>query len=174
MQGVFITKTVAGLGELEEIVKSHKNGVFLQQDKAYVRVMTQAQQKKYLQEERMRRSLMSTGFPLEWPQPETIIVLEELKSPGQAGAEAGSREWLMDWFRCRIRPASKKELTQQITQDPSEVYLEATSVFGDEYEGQLTLAPLKSFSVVGPDPAKKRSWYAELWWSEKNSAWTVR
>lgn len=173
MQGVFITKTVTGFDELERIVKSHKGGVFLEQDKGYVKLMTQAQKKKYLQTEQIRRGLMSSGFPLEFSKPEPIVVFEDLKSRIHDAAPAGSKDWLVDWFTCAIRPKSKKELAKHVAEDPGNVYLEATSVFGNEYQGPLTSAPHQSFSVVGPDPAKKRSWFGRIFWSEKKNAWVV-
>jgi hypothetical protein len=182
MQGVFIVQSITGFDELEKTVKNHKGGVFLQQEKgegllqqkSFTKLMTQAQKKKYLQEERVRKIVMSAGFPLGFSQPEPILALEDLKSRVNDGTPAGSREWLIDWFTCAIRPKSKKELMRHVAENPDEVYLEATSDFGNEYQGQLTSAPHQSFSIVGPDPEKKRSWYAQIFWSEKKSAWVVQ
>jgi hypothetical protein len=182
MQGVFIIRTLTGWDELEKIVRSHEALVFLEQEKgeagpygrgtAFIRIMTEAQKRKYLDRERIRKRLMSTGFPLEWPQPEQILVLETFKS-SQDRMATGSRDWMVDHFTCAIRPKTKKELATEVRNHPAHVYLEATSMFGNEYGGPLTQAPRQSFSVVGPDPAKKRSWYGQIFWSEPKG-WVVQ
>ncbi len=40
--------------------------------------------------------------------------------------------------------------------------LEATSFFGNEYDGPVKEAPDGRYFVVGPDPYTKRSWYATI------------
>lgn len=63
------------------------------------------------------------------------------------------------------RPKTKKALREAVAADPSEVRLEATSMFGNEYDGSLSDAPTgQTFYVVGPDPYTKRSWYAQVSW----------
>lgn len=57
------------------------------------------------------------------------------------------------------RPKTKKELR---TADPSDITLEATSIFGNEYDGPLTEAPPGQYYIVGPDPHTKRNWYATI------------
>lgn len=52
------------------------------------------------------------------------------------------------------------------------VRLEATSLFGNEYDGSLYKAPAGRYFVVGPDPFTKRSWYASI--EVKNGAITVK
>ena len=42
------------------------------------------------------------------------------------------------------------------------VWLEATSVFGNEYDGELGSAPAGEYYVVGPDPYTARNWYATI------------
>lgn len=60
------------------------------------------------------------------------------------------------------RAKTKKALKEAVAQDPSSVRLEATSVFGNEYDGPLDEAPDGQYYVVGPDPYNKRNWYATL------------
>ena len=43
-----------------------------------------------------------------------------------------------------------------------EVSLEATSMFGNEYDGDLYSAPDGTDYVGGPDPYKNRKWYATI------------
>jgi len=52
------------------------------------------------------------------------------------------------------------------------VRLEATSLFGNEYGGDLYQAPAGKYFVVGPDPYKKRNWYASI--EIKNGAIIVK
>jgi hypothetical protein len=62
-----------------------------------------------------------------------------------------------------FRPKTKKALREAIESDPSSVSLEATSIFGNEYGGSILHMPEgKTVYIVGPDPARKRSWYANL------------
>jgi hypothetical protein len=61
------------------------------------------------------------------------------------------------------RPRTKKELSGFIgAGNTRDVSLEATSLFGNEYDGPLCNAPDGSYHVVGPDPYTKRSWYATI------------
>jgi len=52
------------------------------------------------------------------------------------------------------------------------VRLEATSLFGNEYDGDLYQAPPGKYFVVGPDPYKKRNWYVTI--EIKNGSITVK
>jgi hypothetical protein len=62
-----------------------------------------------------------------------------------------------------VRPATKKALREALAADPDGVYLEATSLFGDEYDGPATGLPVgRTAYLVGPDPYRKRVWYAAL------------
>jgi hypothetical protein len=61
-----------------------------------------------------------------------------------------------------IRPKTKKALKEAIDSDPDSVYLQATSVFGNEYDGGVTDAPNGTYYVVGPDPYNSRKWYAQV------------
>jgi hypothetical protein len=60
------------------------------------------------------------------------------------------------------RPKFKKTLREDIATMPEQVRLEATSFFGNEYDGPLTEAPAGTYTVVGPDPHRKRDWYATI------------
>ena len=62
-----------------------------------------------------------------------------------------------------FRPKTKKALREAIASNPSDVSLEATSIFGNEYGGNILHMPEgKAVYIVGPDPYRKRSWYANL------------
>ena len=60
------------------------------------------------------------------------------------------------------RPKTKKELKDAIAANVLEVSLEATSMFGNEYDGCLNEAPSGNYYVVGPDPYRSRKWYAHI------------
>jgi hypothetical protein len=60
------------------------------------------------------------------------------------------------------RAKTKKALKEACKTDAHTVELEATSVFGNEYEGVLAEAPDGTYTVVGPDPYTARNWYANI------------
>lgn len=60
------------------------------------------------------------------------------------------------------RPKSKKAVKEAIAADPSRVRLEATSVFGNEYDGPVSEAPDGTYTFVGPDPYTKRNFYGNI------------
>jgi len=61
------------------------------------------------------------------------------------------------------RPKSKKEVVAAVKANPSKVSLEATSLFGNEYDGPITEMPVdKMVYVVGPDPYTARNFYLNL------------
>jgi hypothetical protein len=61
------------------------------------------------------------------------------------------------------RPKSKKEVIEAVKTNPESVSLEATSFFGNEYDGPITEMPEnKMVFVVGPDPATKRNFYLNV------------
>lgn len=60
--------------------------------------------------------------------------------------------------RCK----TKKALREAIEADPSSVTLQATSVFGNEYDGPLSRASDGTYYIVGPDPYRERKWYATI------------
>lgn len=60
------------------------------------------------------------------------------------------------------RPLTKRALREALAGDASAVRLVTTSAFGG-FAGRATeLPPDLSFVVVGPDPYRKRSWYASV------------
>lgn len=60
------------------------------------------------------------------------------------------------------RPKSKKEVKEAIASDPASVSVEATSMFGNDYEGPVTEAPVGRIDFVGPDPYRSRKFYGNL------------
>jgi hypothetical protein len=59
------------------------------------------------------------------------------------------------------RPKSKKAIKEALLAG-DEVSLEATSVFGNEYDGLVTDAPDGNYTIVGPDPHNKRNFYGTM------------
>jgi hypothetical protein len=72
-----------------------------------------------------------------------------------------------------VRPRTKKALKEAVVQSPDEVFVEETSLFGDQFEGWLNEAPEGRYYVVGPDPERKRAWFATIAWSSKKHGWVV-
>lgn len=62
------------------------------------------------------------------------------------------------WNESGERFASKRALKDAI----GTASLEATSIFGNEYDGPVFSAPAGDYFVVGPDPYKSRKWYARI------------
>jgi hypothetical protein len=61
------------------------------------------------------------------------------------------------------RPKTKKEVIEAIKTKPESVSLEATSFFGNEYDGPITQMPEnKMVFVVGPDPERSRKFYMNI------------
>jgi hypothetical protein len=60
------------------------------------------------------------------------------------------------------RPKYKKDLKTAVDENPASVSIEATSWFGNEYDGLLINAPLGDYYIVGPNPHNKRNWYATI------------
>lgn len=64
-----------------------------------------------------------------------------------------------------VRPTSKKQVKEMVATDPSKVEIEATSMFGNEYEGTLSKDVLEKYGkilFVGPDPHVKRNFYGSI------------
>ena len=71
------------------------------------------------------------------------------------------------------RPKSKKAVIEAIKANPSDVVLEATSFFGNEYDGPITQMPEdKMVFVVGPDPYKARNFYLNI--TRRGDKFTVK
>lgn len=61
------------------------------------------------------------------------------------------------------RPASKKALREALRTNPASVRIEATSYFGNEYDGPASEMPENvNVYIVGPDPHTKRNWYGTI------------
>lgn len=61
------------------------------------------------------------------------------------------------------RPKSKKEIKEAVKAGQwDRVSVEATSFFGNEYDGPLVTAPLGDIYFVGPDPHTKRNFYGRI------------
>lgn len=61
------------------------------------------------------------------------------------------------------RPASKKAVREAALDDPERVYIEATSLFGNEYNGPLAdWQGGSTIYFVGPDPYNKRNFYGQI------------
>ncbi len=69
---------------------------------------------------------------------------------------------MQDIFVDYRRAKSKKEVKMIALEDPSRVSLEATSVFGNEYDGPIMDAPDGTYTFVGPDPYTKRVFYGTI------------
>jgi hypothetical protein len=64
-------------------------------------------------------------------------------------------------FLNHARPKSKKQVREAIAAgDP--VYLEPTSLFGNEYGGLVEDAPAGTYYFVGPDPYTARRFYGQV------------
>lgn len=59
------------------------------------------------------------------------------------------------------RPKSKKAVKEAIAAG-GRVSLEATSMFGNEYEGPVSEAPAGRYDFVGPDPYNSRKFYGSV------------
>lgn len=60
------------------------------------------------------------------------------------------------------RPIPTKKALREAIKEGKGLYLEATSIFGNEYDGPLSEAPAGSYWVVGPDPRRDRRWFAQI------------
>lgn len=59
------------------------------------------------------------------------------------------------------RPASKKAVKEAVAAG-AVVSLEATSFFGNEYDGPIGEAPDGTYTFVGPDPERNRKYYGTI------------
>lgn len=61
------------------------------------------------------------------------------------------------------RPKSKKAVKEAVLNAPETVRIEATSLFGNEYDGPADLLPgPATVYFVGPDPSTSRKFYGQL------------
>lgn len=59
------------------------------------------------------------------------------------------------------RPKSKKAIKEAVAAGEL-VTLEATSVFGNEFAGDVNAAPEGTYYFVGPDPYRARNFYGNV------------
>ncbi len=72
-------------------------------------------------------------------------------------------------------PEARKADKVVMPKDPYSVVIEATSVFGNEFDGSLANAPKPiKYSIVGPDPHTSRKWYATLSYDKDKHEWVVK
>jgi hypothetical protein len=69
------------------------------------------------------------------------------------------------------RPKSKKAVKEAVAAG-LDVVLEATSFFGNEYDGPLTAAPEGTYFIVGPNPHHTRNFFGQI--IVKNGKVTVK
>lgn len=61
------------------------------------------------------------------------------------------------------RPKSKKAVREAIAANPSTVYVEAVSFFGNDWSGPVSdLAVGQGITFVGPDPARARNFFGRI------------
>jgi hypothetical protein len=62
------------------------------------------------------------------------------------------------------RPKTKKALREAMRDDPHNVIFEQTSLFTNEFPRSFTGndLPAATLVVAGPDPERKRSWFANV------------
>lgn len=60
------------------------------------------------------------------------------------------------------RPASKKAFKEAVAADPTACFLQATSWFGNEYDGPVSGAPNGTYYFVGPDPERNRKYFGQV------------
>lgn len=70
------------------------------------------------------------------------------------------------------RPRSKKQVRETAAADPRRVWLEATSIFGNEYDGPLDEAPDGTYVFTGPEPGVSHKFYGNV--VVKNDRITVK
>lgn len=71
------------------------------------------------------------------------------------------------------RPKSKKEIKEAVEQNKV-VVVEATSIFGNEYDGLLSKMPKDNdVTFCGPNPHSDRRFYGTIKWDSKKSCWKV-
>lgn len=60
------------------------------------------------------------------------------------------------------RPASKKAVKEAVHNNPADVDIEGTSMFGNPYSGPVSDAPHGEYHFVGPDPFTNRKFYGTI------------
>ena len=163
-QSVFIRKVVDA-EELEETVRKHPGLLHLprRRDLAgyeFQPILTEEQRRKREEHDAQMAQLFGDSEPTEQSH--------SLESVIAAMRERGAVRQAVF-----LRPATKKALREAVRTSASHVFLEETSVFANEFEGWLTDAPLRAYTVVGPEPARRRAWFAAIRWSKRKDGWVV-
>lgn len=174
MQGVYIERGVESFGALEMLVNQYPPAlVFIKSTSGdtpytrYIRLMTTKQAGEFIATRLLPENVDSFL--------KGVAILELLNPPETKGESRSRAEGsTLNLFTIYLRPQLKKELKEQVANNPDSVYLEAASLYGNEYSGRLSFAPLLSYSVVGPDPYLSRAWRAEITWSDRYEKWIVR
>lgn len=68
----------------------------------------------------------------------------------------------VDGFRPKSKKAVKEAVKRAVLYGGASVRLEATSLFGDEYDGDVFAAPAGIYTFVGPDPYTRRNFYGNI------------
>ena len=77
-----------------------------------------------------------------------------------------------------LEAAASEDPSLVVPQDPYGLAIEATSLFGNEFDGSLREAMRKSehgpFYIVGPDPHTNRKWYLTINYNTTSHQWEVK
>lgn len=77
-----------------------------------------------------------------------------------------------------LETAAQEDSSLVAPEDPYGLVIEATSIFGNEFDGSLAEAMRTAnhgpFSIVGPDPHTSRKWYLTLRYIRTSHEWTVK
>ena len=174
MQGVYLKKVVSS-HQVEKLLNDYKGFVYFldSQSRRYIRFMTKEQKLKLLQQTILRERMFGSLIVPQIEGVDTsersllkhkVITLEEVQEQFSLGSS----------IALFVRPGSKKELKLSVEKEPENVILEATSAFDNEFSGSLLEIPLGEYSVVGPEPSEKRTWFASVFWVDRKKRWTVK
>lgn len=162
-QAVFI-RTIVDRESLEDLIEANPGLVHVRTSElsgeTFRAVLTSEQQES--RQERDRQIALFFGDDI---QDEPTFFAEDLDADMQHPGHAYRPVFL--------RPRTKRALREAVRTAPGDVFLEETSVFGNEFEGWLTDAPEGSYTVVGPEPRRLRSWFATIRWSRRKRRWMV-
>lgn len=163
-QGVF-TRAVLDAEELEELVARREGSVHLREKEhsgihRFRPILTEEQMASREERDALIDALLGGSTPDESPL-ELGRVVAAMDRPGRPPIVAFVRPW------------TKKALREAVSESPADVFLEETSVAGNEFEGWLSDAPERSYHVVGPEPGRLRRWGAAIRWSAATERWIV-
>ena len=99
-------------------------------------------------------------------RPGIVVAWHRVRNRQQRHQLAGSRkeDIVQGIYLEGSRPASKAAIKRFVAGggDLADINIEATSVFGNEFDGPLSEAPLGTINFVGPDPYTKRNYYGTI------------